>query len=57
MYLNHDDTSRMMPFSGMLRHVALIRTDISEELSGPILVTMMMEALNSSEMSILTRAT
>jgi hypothetical protein len=72
----------------MLRHVALVRTDVSEELSAsfirmtricelgmlavtnnrcmlvttnvhstPVLVTLMMEALNSSEMSVLTRAT
>jgi hypothetical protein len=51
----------------MLRHVALVRTDDSEELSAsivraerigsPILVTLMMEALNSSEKSVLTRAT
>jgi hypothetical protein len=58
----------------MLRRVALVRTDVSEELSGPlasngflvtanvvlsspILVTLMMEALCSSETSVLTRAT
>jgi hypothetical protein len=74
----------------MLRHVALVRTDVSEELSAsfirvtrigelgtlaitlrslrqllvtanvprsPILVTLMMEVLNSSETSALTRAT
>jgi hypothetical protein len=77
----------------MLRHVALIRTDVSEELSAsiirvtridelgtmlavtsnrrtcrslvtanvvpssPILVIMMLEALSSSETSVLTRAT
>jgi hypothetical protein len=73
--------------SGMLRHVALVRTDVSKELSAfiirvtriselgttltmcqlpvkanvvpssPILVTLMMEALSSSETSVLTRAT
>jgi hypothetical protein len=72
--------------SGMLRRVALVRTDVSEELrasiirvktigelgttlavtsnrrtlhipSSPILVTLMMEALSSSETSVLTRAT
>jgi hypothetical protein len=39
--------------------VTLIRTDVSEELipSSPILVTLMKEALNSSEASVLTRAT
>jgi hypothetical protein len=50
----------------MLRRVALIRTDVSEELSAsiigvtigsPISVTLMMEALSSSETSVFTRAT
>jgi hypothetical protein len=53
----------------MLRHVALVRTDVSEELSvsirmtasvvpsSPILVTLMKEALSSSVTSVLTRAT
>jgi hypothetical protein len=54
----------------MLRLVALVRTDVSEKLSvfrllvtasvvpsSPILVTLMKEALSSSETSILTRAT
>jgi hypothetical protein len=55
----------------MLRHVTLVRTDILEELSSmrrllvtpyvvpssPILVTLMMESLGSSETSVLTRAT
>jgi hypothetical protein len=72
-----------MPSSG-IRRVALVRTDVSEELSAsiirvtrigelgtltvqllvtanvvpgsPILVTMMMESLSSSETSVLTRA-
>jgi hypothetical protein len=57
----------------MLRRVGLVRTDVSEELgttlavtskvtagvvpSSPILVTLMKEALSSSETSVLTRAT
>jgi hypothetical protein len=55
----------------MLQRVALVRSDISEERScgrlllitanvipsSPILVILMMEALRSSEMSLLTRAT
>jgi hypothetical protein len=78
-----------MPFSGMLRHVALVRTEVSEERSSSIirvirisalgtlvflrimrrllvtanivpssliLVTLMMEALRSSETSVLTRS-
>jgi hypothetical protein len=82
-----------MGSSGMLRHVALVRTDVSQELSAsiismtrigelrttsvfvflhsvrwllvtaavvrssPIPLTLMMEALSSSEMPVLTRAT
>jgi hypothetical protein len=61
-----------MASSGMLRRVALVRTDVSEELvflrsvrrllvtanvlNSPTL-TLMMEALNSSETSVLSRAT
>jgi hypothetical protein len=50
----------------MLRCVALVRNDVSEELSAysygyvpisPILVTLMVEAPSSSEASVLTRAT
>jgi hypothetical protein len=64
---------------GMLRRVALVRTDVSEELSAsiirvtrsvlllpisanfipssPILVTLMLDAIFSSETSVLTKAT
>jgi hypothetical protein len=67
-----------MVSSGLLRRVALVRTDVSEERIAkaiflrsvlrllvtasvvpisPILVTLMMEAIHSSETSALTRAT
>jgi hypothetical protein len=65
-----------MPSPGMLRRVALVRTDVPEELSASIIMvtrigelgtlavtsnrvisTLMMEALSTSETSILTRAT
>jgi hypothetical protein len=68
-----------MASSGMLCHMAVVRTDVSEELSAsiisdknrsvhrllvmanvpssPILVTLMMEVLSSSETSVLTTAT
>jgi hypothetical protein len=68
-----------MPLSRMLRLVALVRTDVSEELSSSIirvtrigglrllvaanvpssqiLVTLMMDAVSSSETSVLTKAT
>jgi hypothetical protein len=47
-----------MSFSGMLRHVVLVRTDVSEERRVELIrVILMMEALGSSERSVLTRAT
>jgi hypothetical protein len=66
-----------MASSGMLRRAALVRTDVSEELSAsfirvtrigelvtasvvpssPILVTLIKDALLSSETSVLTRVT
>jgi hypothetical protein len=54
-----------MPSSGMLRGVAHVRTDVSEERSFSItrltrigeLITLIMEAIRSSETSFLTRAT
>jgi hypothetical protein len=59
-----------MPPSGILRRGALVRTDVSEERSASItratiiselgttiLVTLVMEALHSSETSVLTTAT
>jgi hypothetical protein len=43
--------------SGMLSRVALVRNDVSEELSASfILVTLMKEALRFSDPSVLTRA-
>jgi hypothetical protein len=62
-----------MVSSGLLRRVALVRTDVSEELTyaakkyissqrtsvaiSPIIVTLMKEAPGYSETSVLTRAT
>jgi hypothetical protein len=56
-----------MASSGMLRRVALVRTDLrsvrrllvtaSVVPSSPILVILMTEALSSSETSVLTRST
>jgi hypothetical protein len=75
------EITRRIMSSGILRRVALVRTEASEELSAyfirvtrigklgtmlavtnivpssPILVTLMNEALSSSETSVLTRAT
>jgi hypothetical protein len=41
----------------MFGRVGLVRTDVPEEPNSPIIVTLMMEALGSSETSVLTRAT
>jgi hypothetical protein len=48
-----------MVSSGMLRRVALVRTDVTACVvpSSRILVALMKEAPDSSEMSVLTRAT
>jgi hypothetical protein len=51
-----------MVCSGLLRRVAVVRTDVSELAacvvpSSPIFVTLMKEALCSSEKSVVTRAT
>jgi hypothetical protein len=56
-----------MVFSWLLRRVALVKTDVSEEpgasfirvtkIGSPILDTLMKEAPGSSETSVLTRAT
>jgi hypothetical protein len=45
--------------AGMLRRVPLVRTDVMASVvpSSPILVTLMKEALSSSETSVLTRVT
>jgi hypothetical protein len=60
------NTERRMPFSRMLRRVALVRTDVSEDLSastimvtriGAILVTLLMAVTRFSQTSVLTRAT
>jgi hypothetical protein len=46
--------------SGMLRRVALVRTDVSEELSASIpsspIITLMKEAPSSSETSVLNKS-
>jgi hypothetical protein len=49
--------SLRIPSSGMLRRAALIVVTASLVSSSPILVPVLMEALRSSEMSVLTRAT
>jgi hypothetical protein len=62
---------KRMASSGMLCHVALVTTNVSEEFSASIIrvtrigelrtrlaiTTLMMEALGSSETSVLTRST
>jgi hypothetical protein len=64
----HGGHYEKMSSSGILRHVALVRTDVSEELSASIIgvtrigergttLALMMEALGSSETSVLTSAT
>jgi hypothetical protein len=49
-----------MVSSGMLRRVVLVRTDVSEELIASFIrvtrITLMKEALSSSETSVLRRA-
>jgi hypothetical protein len=45
-----------MASSGMLCRVALVRTDVSEELSAYFIVRVV-ETLSSTETSVLTRAT
>jgi hypothetical protein len=71
--VKQETTRQRIPSSGMLRRVALVITDVSEKLragtlrrlivtasvvlSSPILVTLMKEALSSSETSVFTRAT
>jgi hypothetical protein len=79
--MTEEGTGRRMVSSGMLRRLALVRIDVSEELSAsiirvtrigdrgttivtpsvvpssPSLVTLMKEALTSSETSVQTRAT
>jgi hypothetical protein len=45
-----------MVSSGMLRRLALVRTDVSEEPSASI-ITLMLVALGSSETPVLKRAT
>jgi hypothetical protein len=49
-----------MESSGMLRRVALVRTDVSKELTASIMratLATLMKVLTSSETSVLTRAT
>jgi hypothetical protein len=66
-YYNRCDTSqfekfvckRRMASSGMLRRVALVRTDVTANVfpSSSILITLMKEALSSFETSVLTTVT
>jgi hypothetical protein len=46
-----------MPSSWLVFRVALVRTDVNDVPSSPILVTLMVEAVASSETSVLRRAT
>jgi hypothetical protein len=45
-----------MSSSGLLRHVALVRTDVSEELSASIIRVTRIGELRSSKTSVLIRA-
>jgi hypothetical protein len=46
-----------MSSSGMLRHLALVRTDVLEEPNTSIIKVTRISELSSSETSVLTRAT
>jgi hypothetical protein len=68
VHLQYSDIVVSMPSSGILRRAALVRTDVSEErnpsiirvtigLSAHRILSLTMEAMRSSETSVLTRAT